>query len=223
MNDNSIGESAHVNIHEALKLDGSPEKIIDYYKNWAATYDKDVIDNYYGIQLISDLLHNSLQQAEYKHTPVPMATTSVVDVGCGTGLLAAPLHKLGYEQLDGIDLSSEMINKAHKTGRYRQLFAGIDINHSIPTELQHSYHAAICLGVFTPGHVQPESLYGIAELMLPGGVMVISTRVPYYEQTNYQAVSDQIERDGLAVLKQVHRHAPYRNDGDAHYWIYEAL
>jgi 2-polyprenyl-3-methyl-5-hydroxy-6-metoxy-1,4-benzoquinol methylase len=221
MSDKSIGESAHVNIHDALKLDGSAENIIDYYKNWAATYDKDVVDNYYGIQLIADLLHNSLQQAGYKHSSVPIANTGIVDVGCGTGLLAAPLQKHGYEQLDGIDLSSEMIEKARETGLYRQLFAGINIHHTIPADLKNSYHAAVCLGVFTPGHVQPESLYGIAELVMPGGVMVISTRIPYYAQTNYQEVSDQIERDGIAILKQCHRDAPYRDDGDAHYWIYE--
>lgn len=220
MNDKTVGETAHVNIHDALKLDGTAEKIVNYYKNWAATYDEDVVDNYYGVGLIAELLHNQLQSTDFRHPQEP-GTLKIVDVGCGTGLLAKPLHKLNYQLLDGIDLSEEMIGKARETGLYKDLYAGINIHEPIPAHLKNSYHAAICLGVFTPGHVRPDALYQIADLIRPGGIMVISTRVPYYNQTAYQAVSDQIGNDGVATLQHSFCDAPYRDDGDAHYWVYE--
>ena len=75
--------------------------------------------------------------------------------------------------------------------------------------------------MFTPGHVHPESLYQLAELAMPGGILVISTRIPYYEQTNYQDISDRIETEGVATLVKKLDNAPYRDDGDAHYWIYQ--
>ncbi len=50
---------------------------------------------------------------------------------------------------------------------------------------------------------------------------MVSTRVPYYDSTDFQKISDQIEGLGIATLKQQYMNAPYRDDGDAHYWVYE--
>lgn len=220
MNNKSIGENAHVNIHDALKLDGKADKIVDYYKTWAATYDEDVQENYYGVGLIAELMHNQVQSANFKHDNNP-STVKIADVGCGTGLLAKPLQELNYTHLEGIDLSQDMIEKARETGLYRNLHAGINIHDPLPELLQRAFHAVVCLGVFTPGHVAPESLYQLAGMAKPGGILVISTRIPYYDQTNYQEVSDRIETEGVATLIQKFGNAPYRDDGDAHYWIYE--
>ena len=116
-----------------------------------------------------------------------------------------------------------MIAKARVSGFFRQLFAEVDIHQPLPAVLQGAYDVAVCLGVFTPGHVLPESLYQLLAMVRPGGLAVISTRLPYYDTTDFQQVSDRIEKEGIAILKQRYMNAPYRDDGDAHYWIYEAL
>ena len=103
------------------------------------------------------------------------------------------------------------------------LLAGVDIHQTLPEELQSVYDVAVCVGVFTPGHVLPEALYQLIDMTRPGGLTIVSTRVPYYEMTDFQQVSDRIEAEGIAVLKKFYRNAPYRDDGDAHYWIYERL
>lgn len=212
----------HNHIHDALQLDGRPDTMIEYYKKWSETYDKDVTDNYFGIAYIAELLHKHLSENQQDHI-ANMEQINIVDVGCGTGLAGKHIHQLGYRSIDGIDLSPEMIQKAEESGVYRNLISGIDIHQPIQDNLYKAYDAAVCVGVFTMGHIHPESLYQLAALTTSGGIMVISTRVPYYKETNFQAVSDQMQEEGLLTLKSHYMNAPYRDDGDAHYWVYEVL
>ncbi len=107
------------------------------------------------------------------------------------------------------------------TGFYKNLYSGINIHHSPPKHLQRAYDAALCIGVFTPGHIQAESLFHIAQMISTGGLIVTSTRIPYYDGTNFQEVSDQIQSEGKANLLAQYMDAPYRDDGDAHYWVYK--
>lgn len=212
----------HVNVHDALQLDGKPETLANYYRKWSETYDKDVTDNYYGLEFICNLMHKYLIEintcAEFRPEAV-----HIIDVGCGTGLLGKPLHNLGYRVLDGIDLSTDMIEKAGATNYYRNLYPGINLNESLPKKHENQYDVSLSVGVFTLGHVQPESLYQLAALTKPGGLVITSTRIPYYDSTNYKAVNDQLNTDGIANLVTQVMNAPYRDDGNAHYWVYEVL
>lgn len=211
-------KTPHVNIHDALQLDGDPDVILDYYAKWSKTYDKDVVENYYGIDYICRILDEHLQKLSFEAKSVKIA-----DVGCGTGLLGKPLASLGYMQLDGIDLSPEMTEKAKQTGFYQHLFSGINLNQVLPEELRGQYDATICIGTFTPGHVEPEALIQMVELTRAGGLVVLSTRIPYYDTTDYQQVSDRLVQERRVKLAQQYMNAPYRDDGDAHYWVYKVL
>ncbi len=211
-------KAPHVNIHDALQLDGNPDVILDYYAKWSKSYDEDVIENYYGIDYICQILDKHLRTLSFEP-----ASVQIADIGCGTGLLGKPLHALGYTQLDGIDLSPEMTEKAKQTGFYQQLFSGINLNQSIPAALRKQYDATICIGTFTPGHVRPEALIQMLDLTKSGGLIVLSTRIPYYDTTQYQQVSDQLICEQKIDLVQQYMNAPYRDDGDAHYWAYRVL
>jgi len=213
-------KTPHVNIHDALQLNGDPETIIEYYRKWSHSYDEDVIENYYGINYICDLLDKHLREQTDFTKP---ALKIIADIGCGTGLLGKPLHALGYTQLDGIDLSPEMIDKAKQTGYYRSFYTGINVNEAAPQELQGVYDATICIGTFTPGHVEPEALSQLVSMTRKHGLVVLSTRIPYYKTTNFQQVSDDLVAKGSVRLVERYIDAPYRDDGDAHYWVYEVL
>ena len=47
---------------------------------------------------------------------------SVLDLGCGSGLVGKQLHKRGYQNIDGLDLSEEFLEEAQKKGVYRYSF-----------------------------------------------------------------------------------------------------
>ena len=49
------------------------------------------------------------------------ADASILDAGAGTGLVGASLKVLGYDQIEAIDISQEMLDQAAKTGAYQNL------------------------------------------------------------------------------------------------------
>ena len=209
----------HDNIQDALSLDGDAESVKDYYSKWAATYNDDVTDEYMGTELIAEILTDQIDH----DSSMDKATSVVADVGCGTGLVGKGLVKRGVGVIDGMDISPEMIMHARKLGIYRHLFDEVDINFPLNSAWTDSYDAVICCGVFTLGHVLPEALHQLLTITRPGGLVVTSTRCAYYDATDYQAVSDQLIKDGLAQLLNCLKDAPYTLDGDAHYWIYRVV
>lgn len=62
---------------------------------------------------------------------------SILDLGCGTGAAGVRLQNLGYKNIDGADLSSEMLKEAEKKGVYRySVYFNTNIQCSYTTILQ---------------------------------------------------------------------------------------
>ena len=208
------------NIGHALSLDGSPEALKEYYAKWAQTYDADLVDKHHAPQVMADLVMWQLREL---YPDKCLADFNVLDVGCGTGMLGVLLKQAGFVQLDGNDLSAEMIEKAQHSGAYRQLTANIDVNLDTHVQWNGHYDLVTCVGVFTLGHVMPESLINMIRFAKPGGLIVTSTRLAYYEQTHIQQVHDQLEADGLATLIHSLKDAPYTNDSNGHFWVFQRI
>ena len=138
----------------------SVEENAALYREWAATYDRDVFETlgFTGSKRIADLL------ASY----VPKRSTEVVDLGCGTGAVGARLAELGFEQIDGVDLSPEMLAIAGAKHVYRSLTT-MDLTKPIMPTRQ--YGAAVSAGTFTSGHVGPSAIAAIGNLLTPGAVV----------------------------------------------------
>jgi 2-polyprenyl-6-hydroxyphenyl methylase/3-demethylubiquinone-9 3-methyltransferase len=100
---------------------------------------------------------------------------SVLDIGCGGGLVAEPLTRLGA-RVTGIDPASENIAaaKAHADG------AGLDIRYRAETaeavaESGATFDAVLLLEVVEHVPDVPALLKAVAPLVKPGGVMILST------------------------------------------------
>ena len=48
---------------------------------------------------------------------------------------------------------------------------------------QHKYDAAVAVGVFTDGHVKPDSLENVLPYMNSNSLVLITTRTAYCEET----------------------------------------
>ncbi|XP_059911867.1 methyltransferase-like protein 27 isoform X3 [Gadus macrocephalus] len=106
--------SAHMNL--------SPAEKVEFYNTWSENYDKDVsLLDYRAPLLAADLVS--------AHFPGERGAAWVLDVACGTGLVAAEMKKHGFGRLVGLDGSKGMLQLAKNTGLYedvRQCMLGED-------------------------------------------------------------------------------------------------
>jgi SAM-dependent methyltransferase len=79
------------------------------YGEWAATYER-TVEEEMDIALLEDLW-----------TPRWSETRAAADLGCGTGRTGAWLKRRGVRDIDGIDLTPEMLGLAAGKGVYRRL------------------------------------------------------------------------------------------------------
>jgi len=201
-------------IRTALQLDGDPATLQRFYEAWAGNYDLDVAaEAYIAPQNLVDML-----PAVGISCPDP--ALQLLDAGCGTGLVGGLLHARGFRNIDGFDLSTPMAEKAARLGVYRCLQGDIDMNCPLMTYPPQSYDIILCCGVFTHGHVPPHSLVHLIRLARPGGLLLISTRTSYCEESSYPQVSAEFVARGLLTLLHQVNDAPYTRDDRAHYWAY---
>lgn len=212
MSDDKV--SSNPAIDAALRLDGDPENLRAYYDDWARDYNVDITSAEYSGPVISARL---LQQY------LTNTDLSLLDAGCGTGLVGIELHALGYRQIDGFDLSEAMVEQAGTSGVYRKLTGGLDMMQAAKSYAAGSYDAVLSVGVFTLGHVPPEALVVLLELVRPGGLLLVSTRTHYYEQTEFQSLVDELLTGSRIELVKLLRDAPYNKDGGAHYWVFRKI
>ena len=81
------------------------------------------------------------------------------------------------------------------------------------------YDAVISCGVFTIGHVPPTALKELVRITRKGGMVVVSTRMSYYESTDFQSVCDSLEEKGRFSIVN-HIIDAYISEENAHYWAF---
>jgi SAM-dependent methyltransferase len=195
----------------ALGLDGDPGNVKAYYEEWARSYDVDTASTkYLGPITAARVLKEHLGSVH----------ESILDAGCGTGLVGVELQKLGCDCIDGFDVSPAMAKAAEATGTYRYMRGDIDLMLADKEYSGAAYAAVVSVGVFTLGHVPPEGLEVLLALVKPGGLLLVSTREQYYAQTPFQQVADALQDRGVVQLVQQAKNAPYNDDGRAHYWVF---
>ncbi|MEP3430896.1 MAG: class I SAM-dependent methyltransferase [Roseibium sp.] len=205
-------------IHGSHDLDGDSAKIKDYYKDWATNYDQDVKNQSYGgPDVIGNLA--SLISVSYLHKQPE--SVGVLDAGCGTGLSGIALREAGFKDVDGFDLSEEMVLEAEKTGAYKELRGSVDITVDRITAFDRKYDLVVACGVFTLGHVEPESLLTLARLLAEDGYLAVSTRNSYLNESDFKKESQDLVRRGLLEEVLIIPDARYIAEEDAHYWVYK--
>ena len=97
---------------------------IDYYREFADLYDRDYADR-------MGYIYPAMLAAIFKQY-AGKGDTPVADIGCGTGLVAEALKSVGPTmnptieiEIDGIDISTEMLDKARSKNLYRDLLLSL--------------------------------------------------------------------------------------------------
>ncbi len=96
----------------------------------------------------------------------------VLDAGAGSGLVGLELTKLGFEIIDGIDISKVQLEAAATKGVYRHLLhARLGEHLPFPDD---TYDAMVSAGTFTFGHAPASSFDEIVRVVRSGGYLVFT-------------------------------------------------
>jgi predicted TPR repeat methyltransferase len=98
----------------------------------------------------------------------------LLDAACGTGLVGESLHRFGFRDLHGLDLSPGMIAVASRKHIYRGLTVAA-LGGTLPFP-DAAFDAFVVCGAFTPQHAPPESLDDLLRVTRPGGFAIFSLR-----------------------------------------------
>ena len=188
-------------VQEAYHLENTDE-MVGFYRKWAADYDRQMLDQrgYTAPGSIAEILGEQL---------LPDTQASVLDVGCGTGLTCRLLAQRGFSQLDGIDLSQEMIEVARERGIYRNLLQG-DVNEPLQLETA-SYDGVVSSGTFTHGHVGPAPLEEIFRVLKPGGVLACTVHQDLWQSMGFEDRFAALVDEGIASLISLELGSYYRD------------
>jgi predicted TPR repeat methyltransferase len=177
---------------------------MDAYREWADTYDQDLIDTmgYVAPVLASKLFERYLED---KRKPI-------LDVGCGTGIVGEILSRHGYRLIDGVDYSEDMLRKASEKGVYRELRqADLTKAIDIPTD---RYNAIISVGTFTIGHLGPDAFRELIRITSPHGYICATVRMEAWISENFRDAMRVMENEGLWQLEELCT-APYIREDES--------
>ena len=135
----------------------------DLYDAWSASYEAEVAENGY-------VTPGRCAAALAEH--MTDMSAPILDFGCGTGLSGLALKTAGFETIDGVDLSEEMLAKARDKKLYRTLQrieADVPLSHS-PGE----YAAIAAIGVIGAGAAPISALHMLMNSLDSGGLLVLS-------------------------------------------------
>lgn len=193
----------HQQLARAVSLGGDKRTITDFYDEWAGSYDSDVVETigYVGHLITADALAARVRD-----------DAQVLDVGCGTGLIAVELKKRKHSlRIDGIDLTRSMLNEAVGRNVYRHLTLG-DLTGKLDFP-DDCYDGIVSSGVFTTGHVGPSGLDELIRIARPGAPIVLAVRDTAWEGEGFKAYIEELEAGGKIVIREVRLSTYLGNEG----------
>lgn len=207
-------------IRKSHLFDGKSDKRKSYYAEWAHAYDHDVQAQGYAGPMIMGGLCSLLATAYLGTAP---SSLDILDAGCGTGLVGVELNRQGFNTIDGFDLSSHMIALASERDVYRELRADVDLNNIDELPLNRQYDIVLSCGVYTLGHVRPDTVALFGSVLRPGGFFVLSTRDSYMKESNFRdSACEVLKKCRMEPLFSIPE-ARYVDEEPAHYWVFRAL
>ncbi|NEP29618.1 class I SAM-dependent methyltransferase [Moorena sp. SIO3I6] len=190
------------------------QELTDYYKKWAKDYDQDLVNecNYVAPQKVVEVL-----------SPLVSEDARILDAGAGTGLVGEILYQNGYSNLEGMDISSEMLEQARKKNVYTALYQKVMGEPlDFPSD---SFDAIISVGVFTYGHAPSSSFDELLRITKPGGYIIFTLRLDFYQNSDFKQKLTALEELGQWKLVEIgDQFSPLstaKPDGYYRIWVYQ--
>ena len=178
------------------------------YDRWAEVYDQDLSNGKYQQPV---RCAKALQEQESDKN------LKLLDVGCGTGLSGLALKDIGFQNIDGCDLSQGMLNKAAELAIYNKLFS-CDLNKPPIDSKDGEYDAVTAVGVFSFGHITADAVEELLRVTRNSGTIIIGLNDHYYDEGSLTNKLEALQREEkLEIIKQEHgEHIP---ENDLKGWV----
>lgn len=163
----------------------SGEELASAYARWSSDYDRETIALGYCLPFVI---------AGWVARHVPKDAGLLLDAGCGTGLSGPYLRALGYDAIEGLDFSEDMLRLARQRNAYGVLKRAT-LGEQLPWPNDH-FAAFLSTGVFTEGHAPASSLDELARITRPGGHAIFTVRDSVLAQGGFFTVFDRLEKEG---------------------------
>jgi ubiquinone/menaquinone biosynthesis C-methylase UbiE len=171
----------------------TPQDSVELYRDWAETYDKNFAErmDYLAPQVVADAYAERASEVD----------EPILDVGAGTGLVGEALAGHGNWQIDGLDISKEMLEVAMRKGCYRKVVSA-DLTQALAMP-DASYGGVISAGTFTHGHVGPSALDELLRVARQGALFVLGVNAEAFTQYGFDRKFEVLapHLDGFEVLK----------------------
>ncbi|NOD75460.1 MULTISPECIES: class I SAM-dependent methyltransferase [unclassified Ruegeria] len=172
----------------------TPQETESHYKNWAATYDKEIEDHGY-------VTPTRVAAALWSAHPHP--ETQILDFGCGTGLSGQALRAVGFELIDGMDPTPKMLEEAKAKGVYRAL-TGFDITKPAPLK-RGAYSVITAIGVIGQGAAPAETIDVLMHALPKRGLFAFSLNDHALADHTYTCrITDWVDMGAARLLFREH-------------------
>jgi len=159
------------------------------YTEWAATYEDTVLD------LMDKRLLSRLQSVSWAHA------SHTLDLACGTGRTGAWLRAAGVTQLDGIDLTEAMLERA----RAKNLYGSLRLGDVTATGLADATYDLATMSLADEHLADLAPLYReVARLLRPAGSFVLVGYHPYFLLKGIPTHFNRAGGEPLAIESHVH-------------------
>ena len=174
----------------------------ELYASWAATYDKEVQKNGY---VTPKRIANALKDV------VTDQSDFILDYGCGTGLSGFALQAVGFENINGLDVSQEMVSLAEKKSIYKNLKV-FDPFTEIPVQPD-QYKIITAIGVIGAGAAPLQVFDSLFALLPQNGLFAFSFNDHTLNDPNYEKKVKSCLSSGHATIlhKSYGNHLPKAN------------
>lgn len=187
-------------LNRVYTMKGGADEVRDVYKDWAENYEKDTVQ---------DMGYVAPVVVAGKLAAVAPDASVVLDAGCGTGLAGVELAKRGFETVDGMDISPEMLDIAREKDVYRALQTA-DMTGPLSYDTN-AYDAVTCVGTFTHAHVGPMGFDELLRITKPSGLVIATVHEDVWDD-GYEAHFEHLEAVKSAEVKSIEE-APYHLHG----------
>ena len=162
------------------------------YDRWASEYDGDLEDDFGYVMP---------RMAVETFSRFVAKDAKVLDAGAGTGLVGVELGRLGFGDIEAMDMSQGMLEVAgakNVYGALHQMIMGEELGFETDR-----YDATIGVGVLTLGHAPASSLDELVRVTKPGGVVAFTLRPDVYERNGFREKQEQLAAEGKWQLAEV--------------------